>query len=147
MDEAELKQAAVLLCEHFGVRKPGMAALIVGQAKEFARSQREALEAQVKSLTAERDAQAEAVRDVLPAFNTTRTHVWTETPGIEVQTFPDPEVPHSLRLAVRDVHAREDLASVRIEAFRLDLLCGPIARLWIEHQSRIARAAVEGGKP
>jgi len=52
MEEAELRQAAVLMCEHFGVRKPGMASLIVGQAKEYAN-------ARVGQLEAERDASKE----------------------------------------------------------------------------------------
>lgn len=93
----------------------------------------------------ERDAAKAALAFIGGAVQTTRAHVWTETPGVEVQAFPDAGVPHSLRLVVRDVHAKEDLASVRVEAFRLDLLCGPIVRLGIEYQARIARAAVEKG--
>lgn len=89
------------------------------------------------------DEQAKLLKFLGGCYRTTRAHVWTESPGVEVQTYPDEQVPHSLRLVIRDVHAKADLASVRIEAFRLDLLCGPIVRLMLQHQIDTAAAAVK----
>lgn len=113
------------------------------RAKQLAELRAEGVSA-LAAMTAERDAQAAALSFVGGAVRITRAHVWTEKPGVEVQVFPDADVPRALRLVVRDVHAKKDLASVRVESFRLDLLCGPIVRLWLEYQAKIARAAVEG---